>query len=63
MGAWQETRTRLGGPEERGGVRGASDLVGLHRFQEARDGTSSIGRRGAVDIGEAEGEGGRRDEG
>lgn len=60
VGWWWETRTRLGGPEERGGVRGAWDFVGRHWFQEARDGTSSIGRRGAVDIGDGSGEGGRR---
>ena len=41
-------------------MRGAWDFVGRHWFQEARDGTSSIGRRGAVDIGDGSGEGGRR---
>ena len=51
------TRTRLCGMEESGGVRGASDFVGL---QSDHGETSSKGRgRAAVDIGEGSGEGGR----
>ena len=54
---WCETRTRLGGAVERGGVRGASDLVGRQLFQELASSNGS--GRVAVDIGEGCGEGGR----
>ena len=52
---------RLAGTEESGGVRRGSDFVGRHSFHDETVGTSSIGRRDAVDIGEGEGEGGRRE--